>query len=276
MSSNAGGPARTLQDKRILREVKTFARISNHANVVRYYAAWTEPVRGAYDDADDGTDADVESQHPHESSVTHSDHHDSDAHDFDLPLAELKSPLASVDTEVYFESDAGDNGTSAGEQLQRSPTTTATTSDSAVVIDELSTVASNHDSKRNRRRQRRLERRSNAKRHSISVTPGAEFFTGTSSRRGIGARSASAMSLPNGGSNKPSPTKMSRKRPSATAILYIQMQLCPFSDLRRWIRERGDCVDVVAALRIFRQIVDGLNHIHEMGFAHNDVKPEVG
>lgn len=58
------------------------------------------------------------------------------------------------------------------------------------------------------------------------------------------------------------------------STLFIQMQLCPYQDLRKWIVNRGPGVKLEASLGIFWQIVSGLVHIHTQGVVHRDVKPE--
>ena len=58
------------------------------------------------------------------------------------------------------------------------------------------------------------------------------------------------------------------------STLFIQMQLCPYQDLRKWIVNRGPAVKLEASLGIFWQIVSGLVHIHTQGVVHRDVKPE--
>ena len=57
------------------------------------------------------------------------------------------------------------------------------------------------------------------------------------------------------------------------STLYIQMQLCPYQDLRRWIRSRKD-INLDSCMNIFYQITLGLAHIHSQGVIHRDVKPE--
>mmetsp|Transcript_16936 Transcript_16936/g.36712 ORF Transcript_16936/g.36712 Transcript_16936/m.36712 type:complete len:690 (-) Transcript_16936:161-2230(-) len=64
---------------------------------------------------------------------------------------------------------------------------------------------------------------------------------------------------------------------------YIQMQLCRPSTLADWIKHRNaNCVDFDAeeiqsrarpAFEIFRQIVNGLAHVHSKGIIHRDLKP---
>jgi eukaryotic translation initiation factor 2-alpha kinase 4 len=53
-------------------------------------------------------------------------------------------------------------------------------------------------------------------------------------------------------------------------ILYIQMEYCTERTLRNVIDEKAD--DEVM-WKLFRQIVEGLNHIHSQGIIHRDLKP---
>ncbi|KAL7549804.1 hypothetical protein ACHAWF_013078, partial [Thalassiosira exigua] len=65
--------------------------------------------------------------------------------------------------------------------------------------------------------------------------------------------------------------------------LYIQMQLCDPSTLADWIRQRNrGCVTFDAderhararpAFEVFRQIVNGLAHVHSKRIIHRDLKP---
>jgi len=64
--------------------------------------------------------------------------------------------------------------------------------------------------------------------------------------------------------------------------LFIQMQLCHPATLGDWIRHRNSEIQnpdlnrqerVETAVKIFRQIVGGLNHIHYRGIVHRDLKP---
>ncbi|KAF0691498.1 Aste57867_17300 [Aphanomyces stellatus] len=59
--------------------------------------------------------------------------------------------------------------------------------------------------------------------------------------------------------------------------LYIQMFLCEQSTLHDWIDDRnrnGDgAIDFEKNLALFRQLVEGLHHVHQNGIIHRDLKP---
>ncbi|KAL4909411.1 hypothetical protein BDW74DRAFT_80834 [Aspergillus multicolor] len=64
----------------------------------------------------------------------------------------------------------------------------------------------------------------------------------------------------------------SQGRPVLTA-LYIQMEYCEKHTLRDLIKN-GLYDDVERSWRLFRQILDGLTHIHGNGIIHRDLKPD--
>lgn len=67
-------------------------------------------------------------------------------------------------------------------------------------------------------------------------------------------------------SNSRSPRQM-------RTILYIQMEYCEKHTLRDLIKQ-GLSGSVDRCWQLFRQIVEGLNHIHGHGIVHRDLKPE--
>lgn len=56
-------------------------------------------------------------------------------------------------------------------------------------------------------------------------------------------------------------------------ILYIQMQLCTYYDLRKFIDSRK-IPNLNQALYIIVHVCNALCHIHKKGFVHRDIKPE--
>lgn len=60
--------------------------------------------------------------------------------------------------------------------------------------------------------------------------------------------------------------------------LFIQMQLCNPSTLADWIRKRNQSATTHSsragpAIHIFSQLVSGIQHVHEKGILHRDLKP---
>ncbi|RHZ48784.1 putative protein kinase (Gcn2) [Aspergillus thermomutatus] len=73
-------------------------------------------------------------------------------------------------------------------------------------------------------------------------------------------------------------TELSRVRSGSQGrahltTLYIQMEYCEKHTLRDLIRN-GLCDDIDRSWRLFRQILDGLSHIHSHGIIHRDLKPD--
>lgn len=60
---------------------------------------------------------------------------------------------------------------------------------------------------------------------------------------------------------------------SVRTKLYIQMEFCENRTLRHLINE-NTLSGVDEEWRVFRQILDGLSHVHKVGIIHRDLKPE--
>lgn len=151
---------RHFSDEGLAREAQVFAKISNHPNIVRYYAAWTESTSAASSDTESDCD----------------------------------------------ESDFG----------------------------------------------------------------GYSDTTGSSDEMFLGQATTDQLQLIAAGGGRVRARNKKGKR--FNSMLYIQMQLCPLQNLRGWIMSRQ--FDLVDAMKVFRQIVSAVAHIHEKNFTHGDVKPE--
>lgn len=68
-------------------------------------------------------------------------------------------------------------------------------------------------------------------------------------------------------------SRFSQIRPEKST-LYIQMEFCENLTLRDLIKHKSIQVDTDKGWRLFKQILDGLAHIHANGIVHRDLKPD--
>lgn len=70
----------------------------------------------------------------------------------------------------------------------------------------------------------------------------------------------------------PEPTRTKSPSVRIQQALYIQMEFCEKSTLRQAI---DNCLylENIRAWRLFREIIDGLAHVHAQGILHRDLKP---
>ncbi|EDU40480.1 serine/threonine-protein kinase gcn2 [Pyrenophora tritici-repentis Pt-1C-BFP] len=118
---------------------------------------------------------------------------------------------------------------------------------------------------------------------SSSEYPKIEFGSGSESDNGddgavvFGSDSEDESGTPSAGPHSPAVKKrtMSDSNPARTSksILYIQMEFCEKQTLRDLIRN-GLYDDPDEHWRLFRQILEGLSHIHGHGIIHRDLKPD--
>uniref|UniRef100_A0A182PJE4 non-specific serine/threonine protein kinase n=1 Tax=Anopheles epiroticus TaxID=199890 RepID=A0A182PJE4_9DIPT len=81
----------------------------------------------------------------------------------------------------------------------------------------------------------------------------------------------SAIENGGGGGGKKVPT-VTTPAPPEVLYMYIQMEFCEKSTLRTAI-DAGLYQDIDRVWRLFREIVEGLSHIHQQGMIHRDLKP---
>jgi serine/threonine protein kinase len=56
--------------------------------------------------------------------------------------------------------------------------------------------------------------------------------------------------------------------------IFIAMEYFQYGDLHKFILNSGPCTEFGAKM-ITMQLLEGLNIMHEMGFTHRDLKPQV-
>lgn len=56
-------------------------------------------------------------------------------------------------------------------------------------------------------------------------------------------------------------------------VLFIQMELCSGASLYDWLRLPNRKVNVSENQRLFKQLIQGIAHLHSKGYCHRDVKP---
>lgn len=66
--------------------------------------------------------------------------------------------------------------------------------------------------------------------------------------------------------------QVKRRKSANVRVMYIQMEFCEKSTLKLAIEE-GLYKDQSRMWRLFREIVEGINHIHSNGLIHRDLKP---
>lgn len=57
-------------------------------------------------------------------------------------------------------------------------------------------------------------------------------------------------------------------------VSYILMEYAPYGDFFDFVSKNGDKLDEKLIRGFFRQLIDGIEYLHEQGIAHLDLKPE--
>jgi PAS domain S-box-containing protein len=340
----------SVDDARIIREVKTFARISNHPNVVRYYNSWVEAVFDS-EPKSPPEDLDMEKSNGDKlfpplakiptpsgtpegsgagivvSLVDNSKDVGVDVSKSMIPTRQSPnpSPILSIDTDFSSDTETSSAESESGynlEHLRRTsnpeirlpeppkpphrpreapdpplppqpsyshakhedPNILTSHAPQQITIDPeyadpRIVNAQNYLFKKPKdiereeaklaRRKRRQERRrekeekraARAEKNESPATPTAT--AGESSIPSVDSKTSEHVRQP------------------ATTVLFIQMQLCAGLNLHKWLQARNGVrprvrIDRRQNMYIFRQVCQGLAHVHSGGFIHRDIKPANG
>ncbi|KAI7849877.1 kinase-like domain-containing protein [Circinella umbellata] len=225
--------------RKILREVQTLSSL-HHQYVVRYYATWFEDADGSssrYTDDDDGYSED-------DSESDYDEDEDEDVsvlqkrYDF-LSLDHSKSRSYSAMKFAVDDVDDDDNST-------------------------VNTVDYSYDDKTGSDEDYINFGYDEAESSTMSTQKTQQKSSSTAQKSASTKRKASGHPAGSVSSND------TGKSYTRTRVLYIQMEYCEKKTLRDVI---DDGVNEDEAWRLFRQILEGLVHIHSQGMIHRDLKP---
>lgn len=229
--------------RKILREVHSLSSL-HHQYVVRYFATWFEDEDGAsFKGSDDESFSD-------ESESEYDDEEDGDVsaykqqfHDF-LSVDNHKSKSKSKSYSAIRFDDDDDESSSEEEDDDSTPYDGTIGDDS----DDFISFARDDDT-------------------DGGSTSDATTDTASTKKQRLVRKAFNNLKKK---SEEKSTESQKRVHQHRTRVLYIQMEYCEKKTLRDVIDEG---IDEQEAWRLFRQILEGLVHIHSQGMIHRDLKP---
>ncbi|XP_049298688.1 eIF-2-alpha kinase GCN2 [Anopheles funestus] len=247
-------PARSKQFyKKMIREVELLSRL-NHENVVRYYNSWMEATSAS------------------EITVTDTD-------------GEMAGTLSSCDwsmtsrpkrrTSRVRRGTAGtdvvkkalsDKNIDCFVDFMPNDSSSEDDDDDTNDLDEESSSSSTDESSDS------IEDHRNLGDQSIDDSSGGIEFVGSNGEApSYNSYGEDLLEPSAGGENKKVAAVTTHTLPEVL-YMYIQMEFCEKSTLRTAI-DGGLYLDIDRVWRLFREIVEGLSHIHQQGMIHRDLKP---
>jgi len=297
------------EDLRIVREVKTFARISNHPNIVRYHASWIEVEEkvskkdkkkdGSYDsDSSDSSseydenDDEIEensqglkySSEVQNNGFSYSDNNSlSNNINFNNQNNRLNSNNhLNVDNQpsnndfIISFGDSGNTGNNNSNDFfidmndLDSLRSNKSDDDESTDINSSEDISFNPFSFRSGNRESIPNEQQQQQNHH-------DTFDKINKIKKLKKKDNGKTELD---PRNTSIMKPLEKQNNLRLFLIIQMELCSGQTLETWIRERNQLtekkeihIDRKVIFKIFKQIVQAIAHVHWNGCIHRDVKP---
>ena len=238
-------------NKLITREIKLLSRL-NHENVVRYYSTWVEQ--------------------------DHEEHFNKKTNEEMFSIQEdmndINISFSDEDDDEDDDSDSEDDSKSEGVGIGWSKKETLTTIDSNTDFDSGSEISESitHSSDESTGQNKFF--RSNTVNFSLNNKDESDesvIFAENSSEKITQKKNKTE-------SKKPNPKRVrknsenKRNENIKRQYIYIQMEYCGGKTLKDLI-DNGLYQNEEKVWSLFREILQGLNHIHEQGMIHRDLKP---
>lgn len=227
--------------RKILREVHSLSSL-HHQYVVRYFATWFEDEDDTgYRDSDDESFSESESEYDEEDGDVSS--YKQQFHDF-LSVDNHRSKSKSRSYSAIRFDDESSSSTSDEDESDSTPFEVADDSEDYISFAPDDTTTGDGES-----------------------ASDATTDTVSTKKQNLVRKALVNMKKK---SEEKSTESQKRAQHQRTRVLYIQMEYCEKKTLRDVIDEG---IDEQEAWRLFRQILEGLVHIHSQGMIHRDLKP---
>ncbi|KAI8975061.1 hypothetical protein BDF20DRAFT_988622 [Mycotypha africana] len=255
--------------RKILREVHSLSSL-HHQYVVRYFATWFEDEDGSssYKDTSDEEDFTDETDSEYDEEEEEEEDGDVSAYkkqfrDF-MSVRRMKSQSRSYSAIQFVEEDEEDDDddieSTSDEEEEEEGQASSTHDDGTTGDDDDSDdfISFGHASTTS------TTRSHNATGTSAVTTTTTD--TVSTKKQSLARKAVNHLKKKSNDKSGSSGQKQQQR----TRVLYIQMEYCEKKTLRDVIDEG---IDEQEGWRLFRQILEGLVHIHSQGMIHRDLKP---
>ncbi|ORX55979.1 kinase-like protein [Piromyces finnis] len=299
------------EDLRIVREVKTFARISNHPNIVRYHASWIEVEEkrskkdknnsnGDDDSLDSSCDEDDEIDESYnnieknlENSYSYSNNssvsNNVNFHSHGSSLSDESRQQTSNDFIISFVDTQNRNNTNINNDSNNNISERINNSSNEYFINmnDLDSLHSNDSKSSGSDESDESDDSTNINSSKENSYTPFSFISNEDNSKSYEHIRLNSLQIQKNRKKKlsldpinTSVIKPQEKKNNLMLYLIIQMELCSGQTLETWIHERNKLtekkeihVDRKVIFKIFKQIVQAIAHVHWNGCIHRDVKP---